>query len=972
MVKRTITISSILLIIAIIIGIILSVSKGSFAADDDIASGTSGTCSWIINNEGILTISPTNGVEGTLDSYVSNAGLAPWNDYRGFITKVAINQGVKANEGCFHLFDRLNACSEIDLINLDTSNVTNMSHMFYYCSSITSLDLSGFDTSKVTNMHGMFSGCRSITSLDVSNFNTNNVTDIGAMFNDCSRLTALNIEGLDTSKVKYMDHTFRGLQNITSLDVTGLDTSKVTNMDHMFFDCKKLTSLDVTGFDTRNLTNMNCLFYGCESLTSIDVTGFDTSKVTNMDHVFSYCRKLTSIDVSGFDTSKVTSMIYMFDGCSKITSLDLSKFNTSNVQYMFCMFQGCSSITSLDLSSFDTGKVKDMLNMFYGCSNLKSIDLTSFNTSNVINMERMFGRCESVTNLDLSSFNTSNVTNMSGAFAYCKKLETLNISNWDTRNVTSFNEKINNNPYSFFENCDNLKKIILGENFVFDGNNITEDKDKAILPEKANAEFTEKWVREDREYGPYDASYLRDNYDGSLMAGSWVRERKKYNVTYKYSGFIPTGVSELPHTKSYTVGDEVAVEQNATAAGYEFSGWSRIGGFEMPAEDVEITGSFIANADTPYIVEHYLEDLNGHTYTLTKTDNLTGKTDTEIIATEKNYEGFTFDDSIDGTIASGNISGDGTLVLKLYYRRNSYNITYSYTGEVPDSASSLPQGEVYKYGAEIIVPQNATAEGYTFSGWIKDYITMPARDIEINGYFIEIPKSYSFKVEYYFDGELENSLEEILNAEKNEEISITPQNPLKNREKNYTLVSSNHVIIISENDDDNVIRVYYETDVLDYEIDSFENITEGDGIPDKYQIKISYKVENGSWNDGTNIIKTQILTLFDEDGKLSEQGKGRANAPDVGNRPAEGYTKGFWNKEIPSNVFSNDNGNEFVYSYEKIVKADIVEPEGKGPNPETDDKLQNYLILGVLGTLVLMTVIKVRIKYSRKAKKIQY
>ena len=82
--------------------------------------------------------------------------------------------------------------------------------------------------------------------------------------------------------------------------------------------------------------------------------------------------------------------------------------------------------------------------------------------------------------------------------------------------------------------------------------------------------------------------------------------------------------------------------------------------------------------------------------------------------------------------------------------------------------------------------------------------------------------------------------------------------------------------------------------------------------------------------------------------------------------------KWFWNKEIPSNVFSNDNGNEFVYSYEKIVKADIVESEGKGPNPETDDKLQNYLILGVLGTLVLMTVIKVRIKYSRKAKKIQY
>ena len=63
-----------------------------------------------------------------------------------------------------------------------------------------------------------------------------------------------------------------------------------------------------------------------------------------------------------------------------------------------------------------------------------------------------------------------------------------------------------------------------------------------------------------------------------------------------------------------------------------------------------------------------LEDLNEGEYTLTKTDNLTGTTDTEVQARAKDFEGFTFDDSIDGTKLSGNIDGNGNLVLKIYYK----------------------------------------------------------------------------------------------------------------------------------------------------------------------------------------------------------------------------------------------------------------------------------------------------------------
>ena len=546
-------------------------------------------------------------------------------------------------------------------------------------------------------------------------------------------------------------------------------------------------------------------------------------------------------------------------------------------------------------------------------------------------------------------------------------MEELDLSAFDASNMRTAH-----NSFKDFH----TERLVLGENNPFKRS----DNTIMIRPLSiyANSKYTGKWIHENGNFGPYTPDELAENYNPGTMKGKWIWEKKKYSVKYVYENNVPATASELPMTNSYEVDAEVMIEPDASAPGYTFSGWSRTGTFEMPAEDVEITGSFAANTDTPYIVEHYLEDITEGSYTLTKTDSLTGTTDTEVTATAKEYEGFTFDNTIEGTKQSGNIAGDGSLVLKLYYKRNSYNVTYSYTGDVPEAASELPQSKTYKYGEEIKVPKDATAEGYTFSGWIKDYINMPAKDIEITGYFIEEPRLY--KIEYYFDNELDEALVEILNAEKDEEINLIPQTPVKHGEKNYTLVSNNHKITISVNDEDNVIRVYYETDVLDYAIDNFEDTTEGDGIPDKYQISITYKVENGNWNDGSKGTKTDIITLKDKDGNLSEDGTGTTSIPEVGNKPSEGYEVGTWNEEVPKEVSNKDDGKEYIYSYKKLEKqnieqkeeTDITEASGKIYNPKTDDIVNKYLLVGIGGILVLALVSRVRRKYSRKAKKIQY
>ena len=140
---------------------------------------------------------------------------------------------------------------------------------------------------------------------------------------------------------------------------------------------------------------------------------------------------------------------------------------------------------------------------------------------------------------------------------------------------------------------------------------------------------------------------------------------------------------------------------------------------------------------TDYTVEHYTEELDG-SFTVKETENFTGIADTTASADAKEYEGFTFDDSAEGTAVSGIIAGDGSLVLRLYYTRNSYKVSYEIEGDIPGSASGLPETAEYKFGADVKIAADAKADGFKFSGWNKEEFAMPAEDVVITGSFTKI------------------------------------------------------------------------------------------------------------------------------------------------------------------------------------------------------------------------------------------
>lgn len=222
--------------------------------------------------------------------------------------------------------------------------------------------------------------------------------------------------------------------------------------------------------------------------------------------------------------------------------------------------------------------------------------------------------------------------------------------------------------------------------------------------------------------------------------------RNEYKVTYEYTGDIPTNPAPTPVPSEATCKYEANVMIAAAPApvsGYTFEGWKREDGtvatnFTMPANDVKITGNWKKNGDGTYKLEYWLEKLDG---TYENTETITGRTGTIGTAASVTQEdkkpitGFTFDADNVNNVLSDTISADGSLTLKLYYTRNSYKVTYQYTGTVtPEDATKLPDEATYKYGAEVTVAAAATSADHVFSGWSRiGKFDMPAENVIITG-----------------------------------------------------------------------------------------------------------------------------------------------------------------------------------------------------------------------------------------------
>ena len=183
-----------------------------------------------------------------------------------------------------------------------------------------------------------------------------------------------------------------------------------------------------------------------------------------------------------------------------------------------------------------------------------------------------------------------------------------------------------------------------------------------------------------------------------------IRRRPIYTVSFDTKGGSDVQRQQIEE-------DTIISEPITTRLGYTFVNWSY--DFSQPIiEDVNITAKWEANIDTPYKVEYYFENLENNDYTLYETDDLQGITDTTATANIKTYDHFTFNKN-EGVL-SGNISCDGSLILKVFYTRNTYTLSNANT-----SYGKITNATTVKYGNDKIESVVTEYLGCEFIGWFN-------------------------------------------------------------------------------------------------------------------------------------------------------------------------------------------------------------------------------------------------------------
>lgn len=229
----------------------------------------------------------------------------------------------------------------------------------------------------------------------------------------------------------------------------------------------------------------------------------------------------------------------------------------------------------------------------------------------------------------------------------------------------------------------------------------------------------------------YPGGKLTVTGDMTLTA-VYGQKTEAVTVTY-HSNFVPDKTyttADMPNNSTITLPGytDLGLPGNP---GYTFAGWNTqadgSGTKYMPGDKVlvdtmspgnHLYAIWVKGTGTPYEVHHYLERLEGaYPAVPYEKDNLRGETGAWTAAAAKSYDGFT-----PMGFAQEMIKADGSTVVKIFYTRNSYLLTYK------DSLSAgVYASQTYKYGAAVTAIAAPTKTGYTFTGWspaVPD--TMPA------------------------------------------------------------------------------------------------------------------------------------------------------------------------------------------------------------------------------------------------------
>ena len=396
----------------------------------------------------------------------------------------------------------------------------------------------------------------------------------------------------------------------------------------------------------------------------------------------------------------------------------------------------------------------------------------------------------------------------------------------------------------------------------------------------------------------------------------------KYNVTFKdNNNEIETQVVAYAHE---------AEAPNISKDGYTLS-WDRE--FDNVTENMIVNAVWTPRNDTQYIVEYYTQNRLLTGYDVDQVV-LQGTTDDIAIADAKEIPGFRFDTANVNNLISGPIEGDGSLVLKLYYTRNTYQTVFYTDG------GTINNGNItsYVYGSIIELPTDVTKQGYTFAGWYDNdklagnrIIEIGVKDLGDKIYYAKWePKTdTNYQIEYYLQNEqLDDYVCEDIQILQGTtgELAIATMKEFPG----FTYKLSNSENILSERikaDGSLVLKIYYDRNVYDVYLDSNEGTIKS-GYVDKYVYGIGAQLPTNVTREGY-----KFYGWCDIKGNKID----RITEADLGNKTY--YAKWIPDGEVPYRVeyykqndtldlYYLDNIDNLTGMAGKVVTANIKEEEG--------------------------------------------
>ena len=192
--------------------------------------------------------------------------------------------------------------------------------------------------------------------------------------------------------------------------------------------------------------------------------------------------------------------------------------------------------------------------------------------------------------------------------------------------------------------------------------------------------------------------------------------------------------------------------------GYAFAGWHTDEALTQPANFAQIKVStklyakWTERTDVQYTVQHMIENADNDGYSLKETETKRGQTGALTRATANKYDGFTAQ-----TITQETIQGDGSTMVKVYYKRNVYSVTFwsikwqggYFSGKYVKDKEFTQYRITAKYGANISKKWpggnwTTSPGGSTYQANID---TMPLGGDE----FFKVNQQGNAKAEYYLE-----------------------------------------------------------------------------------------------------------------------------------------------------------------------------------------------------------------------------